>query len=48
MATLYFTNNADSGDGSFRAAWASMTNGDVVEPDPEVFAGDVVEILISN
>ena len=48
MATLYFTNNADSGDGSFRAAWASMTSGDVVEPDPEVFAGDVVEILISN
>lgn len=48
MATLYFTNNNDSGDGSFRATWASMTRGDVIEPDPEVFAGEVVEIIISN
>ena len=48
MATLYFTNNADSGDGSFRAVWSSAASGDVVEPDPAVFADAVVEIVLSN
>lgn len=48
MAIKYFTNTADSGEGSFRAAWSSMSSGDVVEPDPEVFLGKTVEIVISN
>ena len=49
MATLYFTNNADSGDGSLRAAIESAASGDVIQPDPSVFAvGKTIEILLDS
>ena len=48
MATIYFTNNADSGDGSCRAAWASASAGDVITPDPKSFSGDTIEILLAS
>lgn len=47
MATIYFTNNADSGDGSLRAAWTSASAGDVIMADPNSFSGDTIEILLS-
>lgn len=46
MATVYFTNNADSGDGSLRAALASAAANDVVTYADGYFDG-VDEIAIS-
>lgn len=48
MATIYFTNNADSGDGSCREAWANASAGDVITPDPNSFSGDTIEILLAS
>ena len=52
MATLYFTNTADSTsttiEGSFRAVWKSSADGDIIEPDPDVFGGKDAEIVLSN
>ena len=48
MSTIYFTTNADSGDGSLRAAIESATSGDVIMPDPDVFASDVTIALAST
>lgn len=49
MATLYFTNNADSGDGSFRDVLASSADGDVIKPDASAFAEvDEIEIRLSS
>ena len=45
MATVYFTNNADSGDGSLRAAIAAAAAGDVVTYSDSAFA-DTDEIVI--
>ena len=46
MATVYFTNNADSGDGSLRAALAAASPGDVVTYADGYFDGSE-EIAIS-
>lgn len=49
MATIYFSNTADSGDGSFRAALESATESDVVAPDPTVFRrGERATIALST
>ena len=49
MAVIYFTNNADSGDGSLRAAIASAQNGDVIRPDETVFErGSTIEIALAS
>ncbi|MBR4751805.1 MAG: hypothetical protein IK077_08600 [Thermoguttaceae bacterium] len=48
MAIKYFTNAADSGEGSFRATWATLVDGDIIEPDPDVFGGKDAEIVLSN
>ena len=45
MATIYFTNNADSGDGSLRAALAAASSGDIVTYSDSAFA-DSDEIVI--
>lgn len=37
MATIYFRNTSDSGEGSLREAIATAADGDVVAPDPSVF-----------
>ena len=39
MAQLYFTSNADSGDGTLRAVMTNAADGDVISPDPVAFAG---------
>ncbi len=36
MAIVYFRTNADSGDGSLRAAYAAAAPGDAIMPDPAV------------
>lgn len=46
MATVYFTNNADSGDGSLRAAIIAAASGDVVTYSDSAFSG-TDEIVIS-
>jgi hypothetical protein len=46
MATVYFTNNADSGDGSLRAALVAASSGDVVTYADGYFDGSD-EIVIS-
>jgi len=49
MATVYFTNNADSGDGSLRAAIAAANPGDVITYDDTAFASDyTVAISLSS
>ena len=45
MATVYFTNNADSGDGSLRDALSTAASGDVVTYSDSAFA-DTDEIVI--
>lgn len=45
MATVYFTNNADSGDGSLRAAISAAASGDIVTYSDSAFA-DTDEIVI--
>lgn len=46
MATLYFTSNADSGDGTLRAVMTDAADGDEIRPDPVAFA-NVADITIS-
>lgn len=46
MATIYFTSNADSGDGTLRDAMTNASDGDVIMPDPVAFA-DAGDITIS-
>lgn len=49
MATIYFSNTADSGDGSFRKALELATESDVVAPDPNVFKpGELITITLST
>lgn len=49
MATIYFTSNADSGAGSFRAALSSSVSGDTIEPDPDVdWGSETIAILLSS
>ena len=49
MATIYFTNNANSGAGSLRQAVADAADGDVISPDPTVFAaGESVAIVLTG
>ena len=49
MATIYFTNNANSGAGSLRQAVADAADGDVILPDPTVFAaGESVAIVLTG
>jgi hypothetical protein len=49
MAVIYFTNNADAGTGSLRAAIASAQPGDVVRPDETVFErGSAIEIVLAS
>lgn len=45
MATVYFTNNADSGDGSLRDALSTAASGDIVTYSDSAFA-DTDEIVI--
>lgn len=46
MAQLYFTSNADSGDGTLRDVMTDAADGDVISPDPVAFAG-LSEVTIS-
>lgn len=46
MAVIYFSSNADSGDGTLRAAMNAANAGDEIRPDPAAFAG-VDEIVVS-
>ena len=46
MAVLYFTSNADSGDGTLRAVMTDAADGDEIRPDPVAFA-NVGNITIS-
>lgn len=48
MSIKYFTNNADTGTGSFRAVLATLVSGDVLEPDPDVFKDADVEVSLSS
>lgn len=49
MATVSFSNTADSGEGSFRAALDAAEDGDVLIPDPDVFRrGERIVIPISS
>lgn len=49
MATLYFTSNADSGDGTLRDVMTNAADGDVISPDPVAFAGlDAITISLSS
>ena len=50
MATIYFTSNADSGDGTLREAITNANAGDVIQPDPVAFAnsGDITILLSSG
>ena len=47
MATLYFTNNADAGDGSLRAVIAEALDGDTIAPDSTI-ADDLTTISLSS
>ena len=46
MATIYFTSNADSGDGTLRDAMSNASDGDIIAPDPTAFSG-LSEIVIA-
>lgn len=49
MATVYFTNNADSGDGSLRAAISAAASGDIVTYSDSAFTGtDEIVIPLSS
>lgn len=49
MATVYFTNNADSGEGSLRAAISAADPGDVITYDDTAFASvDTIVISLSS
>lgn len=50
MAVLYFTSNADSGDGTLRAVMTDAADGDEIRPDPVAFAnsGDITISLSSG
>ena len=49
MSIIYFTNNADKGDGSLCAAIMSAKDGDVIRPDESVFErGSTIEILLAS
>ena len=49
MAVAYFTNNANSGSGSLRAAISAAQPGDVVRPDETVFErGSTIEIVLAS
>ena len=50
MAVLYFTSNADSGDGTLRAVMTDANAGDEIRPDPVAFAnvGDITISLSSG
>lgn len=50
MAILYFTSNADSGDGTLRAVMTDANAGDEIRPDPVAFAnsGDITILLSSG
>ena len=46
MATIYFTSNADSGDGTLRDAITNASVGDTIVPDPVAFE-NIEEVVIS-
>lgn len=46
MATIYFTSNADSGDGTLRDAMSNASDGDIIAPDPTAFSG-LSEVVIA-
>ena len=46
MATIYFTSNADSGDGTLRDAMTNASDGDIIAPDPTAFSG-LSEVVIA-
>ena len=46
MATIYFTSNADSGDGTLRDAMTNASDGDIIAPDTTAFSG-LSEIVIA-
>ena len=48
MATIYFSSNADSGDGTLRYAIASAESGDTITYDPNVFTSGPVVIPLSS
>ena len=49
MAIIYFTSNADSGDGSLRWAITQAQPGDVIRPDESVFdRGSIIEIVLAS
>ena len=50
MAIIYFTSNADSGDGTLRDAITNANAGDIIQPDPVAFAnsGDITILLSSG
>lgn len=49
MAVVYFTNNADAGEGSFRDALTKSSPGDTIAPDPSVnWNGETITILLSS
>ena len=50
MAVLYFTSNADSGDGTLRDVMTNATDGDIITFDPATFtdSGDIVIALSSG
>lgn len=49
MATVYFTNNADSGDGSLRNAIAAAADGDVITYDDTAFSDtEDISIFLSS
>ena len=46
MATIYFTSNADSGDGTLRDAMTNASDGDIIAPDTTAFSG-LSEVVIA-
>lgn len=49
MATIYFTNTANSGDGSLVQAFSDASDGDVIAPDPTVFPqGATIAISLAS
>lgn len=49
MATLYITSNANSGVGSLRALITDASDGDIIQPDVDVFpAGTLCEITLAS
>lgn len=50
MAVLYFTSNADSGDGTLRDVMTNANDGDIITFDPATFtdSGDIVIALSSG